>query len=211
MDKTALEPGMYYHIYNRGTNGEILFKTEEYFSTFLKLYATYICPVAETLAYCLMSNHFHLLIRTKEEREILTFTELKIFENNKDKKTTDRKPTASGQFSHLFNAYAKTINKAYQRTGSLFEHPFERRIIETEHYLRNCICYIHHNPVKAGFVISVEDYKWSSFCGIISEKPSLLERKFVIDLFGGKDLFLRYHGKDPATFEDFLTEISTSK
>ena len=63
MKSTALIPGRYYHIYNRGTNGEVLFKHEKYYAEFLALYKEYIVPVADTLAYCLMSNHFHWLIR----------------------------------------------------------------------------------------------------------------------------------------------------
>ena len=50
----------------------------------------------------------------------------------------------------IFLTYTKRINKAYSRTGSLFEHPYERRIIENENYLRDCIVYIHNNPVKDG-------------------------------------------------------------
>jgi len=203
MGNSILQPGMYYHIYNRGTNGEVLFKTDDYYKEFLQLYAKYICPVADTLAYCLMSNHFHFLIRTKEELDIQTFNELKMFIADKNSTSPERKPTASTQFAHLFNAYAKKINKAYQRTGSLFEHPFERRIIESELYLRNCIAYIHFNPLKDGFAKSLGDYKWSSFKGIVSEKPTLIEREFVIDLFGGKDRFLIYHEKDPQTFSEF--------
>ena len=207
MGNTILQPGIYYHIYNRGTNGEVLFKTDDYYKEFLQLYTKYITPVVDTLAYCLMSNHFHFLIRTKEEFEIKTFNELKMFEADKINKNPDKKPTASPQFAHLFNTYSKKINKAYQRTGSLFEHPFERRMIESELYLRNCIAYIHFNPLKDGFAKSFEDYKWSSYKAILSEKTTLIERQFVIDLFGGKDQFLIYHEKDPETFREFKGEF----
>ena len=79
MKSTALIPGRYYHIYNRGTNGEVLFKHPAYYEEFLQLYSKYSVPVADTLAYCLMSNHFHLLIRVKDEHEIRTFEELNMF------------------------------------------------------------------------------------------------------------------------------------
>jgi len=207
MGNSILQPGRYYHIYNRGTNSEVLFKHPYYYTEFLKLYAKYINPVAETLAYCLMSNHFHLLIRTKEVHEIPTFTELKMFENNKENLKTDKKPVASNQFAHLFSTYTLTINKAYKRTGSLFEHPFERREIDNEKYLLNCIAYIHSNPVKDGFVAKMEDYKWSSYNAMISEKSTNLDRKFVIDLYGGIENFLLYHAKDPAFFENIMREI----
>ena len=70
-----LQPDSFYHIYNRGINGENIFKQERNYSYFLKKYALYIEPVAETYAYCLLKNHFHLLIRTRSEEEILKLKE----------------------------------------------------------------------------------------------------------------------------------------
>ena len=64
-----LQFGVYYHIYNRGNNRESLFPQERNYAYFLKLYAKYILPVAVTYAYVLISNHFHLLIRTRTREE----------------------------------------------------------------------------------------------------------------------------------------------
>ena len=61
-----LQPGQYYHIYNRGINGEPLFREERNHRHFLKLWAKYIEPLADTYAYCLLNNHFHFLVRIKE-------------------------------------------------------------------------------------------------------------------------------------------------
>lgn len=66
---TPLESGKYYHIYNRGNNGENLFIAERNYAYFLNLYAKHIGPVAETFAYCLLRNHFHLLIRIKNDQK----------------------------------------------------------------------------------------------------------------------------------------------
>ena len=66
-----IENGKYYHIYNRGINGTELFHSNENYLHFLRLYDEYIEPVADTFAWCLMRNHFHLLVRIKEEEEIL--------------------------------------------------------------------------------------------------------------------------------------------
>lgn len=193
MANTALQPGKYYHILNRGNNSETLFKSPENNLLFLELYAKYMHPVVDTIAYCLMSNHFHLVIRTKETKDILTMTELKMFENNKRNLITDKKPTASQQFAHLFISYAKTINANYNRTGSLFEHPFERREIDSELYLKRCIAYVHRNPIKAGLVSRISDYKWSSYNGIVGTAPTNLERDFVLNLYNGKKYFESYH------------------
>ena len=64
-----LQFGQHYHIYNRGNNRENLFVQARNYPYFLRLYAKYILPVAETFAYCLMPNHFHFLIRTRTEDE----------------------------------------------------------------------------------------------------------------------------------------------
>ena len=65
-----LRPEHFYHIYNRGINGEKLFKQPRNYPYFLQQYAKYIAPVADTYAYALMGNHFHLLVRIKTEVEI---------------------------------------------------------------------------------------------------------------------------------------------
>jgi len=195
MGNSSLEYGWYYHIYNRGNNSEILFKEMENYMYFLSLYKKYIDPIADTLAYCLMSNHFHLVIRVKEKQEIQTFQDLHLFDEKWKGIKNERKPTPSIQFAHLFNTYAKAINNRYKRTGTLFEHPFERRAIENEYYLKHCIAYAHENPVKARLVKSMSEYTWSSFNALISDKPTHVNRELVMAIFGDKEYFMYYHNE----------------
>ena len=61
-----LKPGVFYHIYNRGTNREDIFVQERNYRYLLQLYARHIVPAAETYAYCLLKNHFHVLVRIKD-------------------------------------------------------------------------------------------------------------------------------------------------
>jgi hypothetical protein len=118
-----------------------------------------------------------------------------------------RKPLGShyvsDQFSNFFNAYAKSINKAHSRTGSLFQHPFGRVPITTDrHYsprseakwgFWNVIAYIHQNPQKHKFVKDFRDWKWSSYGLILAEKPTKLRRDIVLEWFGGKASYLELH------------------
>ncbi len=64
-----LQQGVYYHIYNRGNNRQDIFLETRNYAYFLKLYATYIAPIADTYAYCLLKNHFHLMVRIRSEAE----------------------------------------------------------------------------------------------------------------------------------------------
>lgn len=198
----------YYHIYNRGVNRENIFLEERNYEYFLKLYEKHIEPVVDTFAYCLLRNHFHLSVRVKSEEEILENTKtLRVsLANGKNNKQADsvvqdsgqsRKPLGSkyvsDQFSNFFNAYAKAINKAYNRTGSLFQHPFGRVPITTERQFWNVIAYVHQNPQKHGFVNDFRDWKYSSYGIILDGKPTILQRSVVLDWFGGKDEYFRLH------------------
>ena len=185
--KVPLEHGKYYHIYNRGNNGIDVFLEPENYYYFLRLYAKYIEPIADTFAWCLLKNHFHFLVKIKDIAEINP--------NNLTYNTTEKPKVVepSRQFSHLFNAYTQAINKRHHRTGSLFEKNFERKLVNTERYFRQLIYYIHNNPVQHGFVKQMSLYTWSSYGTIISDQPSKLKREQVHELFGDKNNFIDYH------------------
>ena len=143
-----LQSGVFYHIYNRGINRENIFIEARNYPYFLQLYARHIGPVVETYAYCLLKNHFHLLVKIKEGPE----------DPNEDPKGLLRplgsrsgRSEASAAFSNFFNAYAKAINKAYHRTGTLFETPFRRIEVTSDRYFVRLVHYIHWNPQKHGF------------------------------------------------------------
>jgi REP element-mobilizing transposase RayT len=172
-----LENGKYYHIYNRGINSDILFKENGNYDYFLKLYDLHIEPIAETYAWCLMKNHFHFLIRIKDIEEI----------------ETENKILPSQSFSNLFNAYTKSFNKKYNRQGALFERPFRRKSIENQNYFENVITYIHNNPVHHAICEHPINYPWSSYITCLSNKPTKLRRKEVIEIFDDIENFKYIH------------------
>jgi putative transposase len=171
-----LQMGVYYHIFNRGTNGESIFREEPNYYFFMQRYAKYIEPVAYTYAYCLLRNHFHFLVRIKTEEE-------------QARGTLD----PSQQFSNLFNSYAKAFNKTFNRTGSLFEHPFGRIEVDSDAYFLQLIAYIHQNPQKHDFVEDFRDWPFSSYHALLSTRRTRLQRDDVLDWFGGLEGFLAYH------------------
>lgn len=186
---TPLENGKYQHIYIRGINSDILFKENDNYNYFLKLYATHIDPIAETYAWCLMKNHFHFLIRIKEVDEIATAIKIQ----------------PSQSFSNLFNAYTKAFNKKYNRHGALFERPFRRKWVNYDNYFQNLIVYIHNNPVHHNICDHPLEYAWSSYLSCISDKPTKLKRQEVIEIFDDVENFKYVHQlKNHNTNEEFL-------
>lgn len=188
----TIEAGRYYHIYNRGINSCNLFEESTNYEHFLRLYEKYIHPIADTYAWCLMPNHFHFLVRIKEEIEV-NFNDLPnpVRVQNSDRISTIKQPHL--YFSHLFNSYTQAFNKKYQRHGSLFERPFKRIMIENELYLKYLVYYIHHNPVSHGFVEDMIEYPWSSYLTIASPKKINLKRQDVISWFDDLENLKGFH------------------
>jgi REP element-mobilizing transposase RayT len=187
MQKTVpLEPGHYYHIYNRGNNREDIFREEQNYSYFLKLYAKHIEPVAEAFAYCLLKNHFHLSVRIKTS----------IYEEQTSRVSKTREVSSgdpSQSFSNFFNAYAKAFNKTYNRTGRLFQERFGRILVTSDRYFVALIRYIHRNPQKHGFVTDFRDWPYSSYHAHLSANTTRLKRDEVLSWFDGKEGFAKIH------------------
>jgi putative transposase len=174
----------YYHIYNRGNNRQDLFFEDRNYHYFLQLYEHHVHPIADTFAYCLMPNHFHLLVRIKSEEELKTSQVLETCE-------VSSKP--SQHFSNLFNAYAKAINKAYQRTGSLFEKRFGRIQVTSDAYFCSLVFYIHFNPQKHELVDDFRCWPWSSYNTLCTTDVTTLKHDDVLDWFGGVGGFQSFH------------------
>lgn len=213
MKQSPLEQGRYYHIYNCGIDGRDLFKDKSDYEHFLSLYEKYIDPVAETFAWVLMGNHFHLLVRVKENvvykytnadrsNDAVRFDDMK-WETcdlsacevpvNGTGSDSVKKVNPNLHFSHLFNAYSKYFNKKHNRHGSMFERAFKRKIIDTDDYFRRVVLYIHNNPVHHGFCEHPVEYPWSSYLTCISVKPTKLQRDEVIGWFDSVGNFKYMH------------------
>ena len=184
MQKTEyLQHGKFYHIYNRGINSENIFFETCNYAYFIKLYENHIDPIAETYAWCLMKNHFHFLVRIKDENEVGNL----------------KAPHQC--FSNLFNAYTKAINKKYNRHSSLFQRTFKRKLIDNEVYFKNLVIYIHNNPVNHQICENAFNYPWSSYLACVSEKSTKLKREEVINYFDNLNNFKCVH-KHNLNFSD---------
>ena len=196
-----LIPEHQYHIYNHVIGNDLLFKEEKNYLYFLEKYKKHITPVAKTFAYCLMPNHFHVLVQIKKEKDIVRSfkKELSIKKYNALELPVEKENFislyVSKQFSNLFSSYAQAYNKMYKRMGSLFLKNFKRKPVDTDDYFIKLINYIHNNPVRHGFVLKPEEWKFSSYNAIISDLPTLVERRKVIEVFGDVRNFIFCHQK----------------
>ncbi|MGH2647821.1 MAG: transposase [Ginsengibacter sp.] len=168
-----LLPSTYYHIFNHANGDEDLFREPENYRYFLQQYYKHINKMADTYAYCLMPNHFHLLVRIKSA-EALT-THLPGFKNLAGVAASN---LLSKQFSNFFNGYSKAFNKKFDRRGSLFIKNFKKKAILQKDYLLSAILYIHLNPVKHGFTFHPGDWKWSSYHNFHLERVQLVNALF---------------------------------
>ncbi len=182
-----LLPNHYYHIYNRGNNKESLFYTPANYEFFLKKYLFHCFHIFETYSFCLMGNHFHLLvsIRSKEEQE-------KLYEKRNLKTKKLRSP--SKHLSNFFSSYTQAINKQEDRTGSLFQKNFKRKEVDSQEYFQRLVVYIHQNPIHHGFSEEIKHYPYSSYRYFLNSKePSFINRNKVLKLFGEMENFEAAH------------------
>ncbi len=134
----------WYHVMNRGRQGQKVYRSADDYRRFLDI-------VQETTgmfdlrvaAYCLMSNHYHLLVMTP-------------------------RANLSRCMRHINGIYTQYYNRKYRKDGQLFRGRFKSILVEADSYLLEVMRYIHRNPVRAGVAESIEQYQWSSHRGYVS-------------------------------------------
>lgn len=194
--RPLLKAGYYYHIYNRGNNGENIFKESTNYNFFLQRYSKYCYPVLDTYAYCQLKNHFHLLVRIRNPTEVERLIEDEKIDEKVHKRLSKKgwsPQLVSQQLGHLFNSYTQAFNKKYDRSGSLFERPFKRRKIDQRKYFCNLVSYIHRNPQLHKLCDDFKSYQYSSYPIFSSKRESKINRQETRDRFGGIENFKTAH------------------
>ncbi|MBC8235728.1 transposase [bacterium] len=144
--------GEYYHLYNRGNNFQPIFFERDNYLYFLRLLRKYlVIETIEIVVYCLMPNHYHLLVYL-----------------NTDDLSSLMQPFAL--------AYTKAINKRYNRVGSLFQGRFKAIHVDRDEYLLHLSRYIHLNPITDGLVRRVEDWEFSNYPEFIGLRNGKLSK-----------------------------------
>jgi putative transposase len=184
----------FYHVYNRTNGSHKLFREAENYRYFLQSFEEYLTGVSDIYSYCLLPSHFHYIIKIKRLNEMESF--LESIKCN----VTDINKIVANQFKCFLTSYTMAFNKRYDRQGSLFNHKFRRVNLESESSVRDCIFYVHSNPVHHQLTKNFIDYKWSSYSSILSETPTKINREKVLELFGGKQNFMKFHQERVPTF-----------
>ena len=182
----TLHEKAFYHIYNRTNGNDLLFANSENQQFFLKKWHLYLNDYLDTYAYCLMSNHFHFVVKVKYvddqfkmcvQKENTTAAQAFLL----NKITVDA--FLEDQFKRFFSSYAKAFNKQQNRHGALFQPSFKRvQLISLAHVLDK-IAYLHHNPLHHHMSAAYETWVHSSYTTYLSNKPTNLKRLEGLKLF----------------------------
>ena len=157
-----------YHIMIRGINKQIIFEDDGDRRFFLKTLGH--CKEVSGFrlyAFCLMSNHLHLLMETGEE-------------------------PLETVFKRIGSGYVKWYNQKYQRTGHLFADRFRSENVESERYFMTVLRYILWNPVKAGMVFTPDRYPWSSYRAYEKGGGSITDTEYAEAVFGGREQLIAF-------------------
>ena len=172
-------PGAFYHVTSRGNEQKDVFKSQKDREKFL----SYLESATERYgavihAYCMLSNHYHILLETPAGN-------------------------LSQIMRHINGAYTIYFNIKRKRAGHLFQGRFKAILVEADEYATELSRYIHLNPVRAGIVARPEEYQWSSYRKYIGQgkTPEWLKTDFILDYFGNSDVAEK---KYQAFVEDLL-------
>ncbi len=179
-------PQGYYHIYNRGHNKQTIFHDVKDYRRYLKRLGEYLKKHKVTLlAFCLMPNHIHLLLRQDDDELIDKF------------------------IHRLHTAYTMYFNKKYEKVGAVFQGRFKAKLIETDEYLLHVSRYIHINPIELldaqaqgpALSLELEKYPWSSYEVYLNPRSKLLcNPTIILNYFSNSPL----RGK--TTYRSFVEE-----
>ncbi len=186
-----MSPEEKYHLFNHANGKENIFIEPKNYAFFLQKLAIHILPVCKLFSYCLMPNHFHLVLEVHSEEELFSLWQKPGAKNQLTAKELELK--TSKTFANLFSSYTQAFNKVYSRKGSLFIPSMKLEEIKDDNSFCKVIHYTHANPVHHGFTKTIEVWPHSSYKIFLSKSPTKLKREYVLDMFGGLDAFIKYH------------------
>jgi putative transposase len=198
------EYGQMYHIYNRAVSNRNLFESDNDYKRFLLKHDEYFHTYFDTMAYCLMPNHFHFLVKLKSKKSILSKIHL-LDSNILDEFIKDEvsiNDVILNFIRRFYSSHAIYINRRLKIRGPLFVKRFKRVTVDPSKKLQYLVAYIHHNPIHHGFTRHYADWVYSSYNSYYSERPSRLSRPSVLADFGSLEDFTIYHQQFQIDFRE---------
>jgi len=171
-------PDAWYHVMNRGRRGDEIFREDKDYVTFIDLLREIVDDYnLKVSAYCLMSNHYHLLVQTPDSN-------------------------LSRAMRHLNGVYTQRYNRIHHCDGQLFRGRYKSILVEADSYLLELLRYIHRNPLEAGLVDNLQKHNWSSHKGYLSnaKRWDWLYKRLALSLFS-KD-----HAESIRLYKQFVTK-----
>jgi putative transposase len=156
LKREEFAPDQYYHLYNHAISGQMLFRDRIDYENAMGLMLKYSCKSDFSMvAYCLMPNHYHVLLYQKTDVPAYTF----IY-----------------KWSY---AYSRYYNARHGTTGTIFSNKLQSIGITEERYLLRLCAYIHLNPIKAELVTELSDWEWSSYPEWIEQRENGLYDSYI--------------------------------
>ena len=172
-----------YHIMLRGINQQAIFEDEEDYLKFIETLRDYKAVSGyKVFAYCLMSNHIHILLKVeKEDLDLI--------------------------MKRIAGSYVYWYNWKYYRRGHLFQDRFKSEVVEEDLYFLTVLRYIHQNPVKAGIAKKIDQYQYSSYNDYINNVNYIIDTEYAFSILN-KESFVEYNNESN---DDVCLEIEEQK
>ncbi len=198
------EENSFYHIYNHSVSDKNIFNSQKDSEDFIIKFYRYLDCVFDVLAYCLMPNHFHFIVRVKEKVDVLKLTKNEISQASQ-KLHNDKfelNDFILDQFRRFFSSYAISYNKRNSQSGQLFLKRF-KRVELIGNRINYMVCYVHHNPIHHNFRKDYESWKYSSY-RLYMENHKNLSRLIDFNVFENRKDFINSHNIFKLDKEDNL-------
>ena len=175
-----------YHIIFRGINRQNIFEEDNDYMKMVDIILKLKLEMKfEIYAYCLMTNHVHLLLKERNMGDISII------------------------MKRLLTKYAGWFNRKYERSGALITNRYKSQPVENDEYLLSVVRYIHQNPLKANMAIAISEYKWSSYPEYLNESV-LTDTQFILSVIDKKG-FKEFHQEEEKELHEVSDMIGKSE
>jgi putative transposase len=200
-----LLPDKIYLVSAESADGVVFFSKEEDYLLFLKLYKENLSSILSTLSFCLLPNGLHLVVKINSEQDLFNFYKQNDFFPDENESLESIKKLNESLASQNFNVFDKHTQKLFTNFFNSFvaesknqkqlsfskiaKQAFSKVELNNDDEIVSTITNIHLLPIKSKNCSQISDWKYSSYQAMLSDKPSSINRDFVLNIFGNKEKF----------------------